>query len=155
LTAILTSPSLNVSVIFRSGSVLFTTVSTTKTLNCNALAASAVPAVLKGSRSSAITGREYELVSGGELRMSSSALEGVDTLPAAGRAKHAAHATVRASLHSASCFIVVSSHKCCDPPLTGGGLFIKFAIFGVREMINVHLQAWNQAGRTMHQLQGP
>src|SRR6516162_11882550 len=116
MIAILTSPSLNVSVIFRSGSVLFTTVSTTETLNCTVLAASAVPAVLKGSRSSAITGREYELVSGGELRMSSSALEGVDTLLAARRAKHAAHATVRASLHSVSCFIVVSSHNDCDPP---------------------------------------
>jgi hypothetical protein len=116
----LISPSLNVSVSFKFASVLFTTVSTTKTSNCTALAASAVPAVLKGSRSSAITGLEYELVSGGALRMSSSALEGTDTPPAARRAKHAAHATVRASLHSASCFIVVSSHKGRDPPLTGG-----------------------------------
>jgi hypothetical protein len=118
--AMLISPSLNVSVIFKSGSVLFTTVSTTKTSNCTAFPAWGLPAAFIGSKSSATTGREYEVVSGGELRTLSSAIEGVGKPPVAATARSAAQATVRASLHNASCFIVISSHNVCDPPpITG------------------------------------
>src|SRR6516164_576152 len=110
LTAMLISPSLNVSVSCKFESVLFTTVSTTKTSNCTGFPGSAVPAAVKGSKSSATAGREYEFVSGGELRRSSSALE-TETPPAVRIVRYAACTIARAVTRNLRCSIVVSSRE--------------------------------------------
>jgi hypothetical protein len=83
-----------------------TTVSTTKTSNCTAFPDRGLPAVFRGSKSSEIRGREYDVLSGGELRTLSSALADVTTNPVMATANSAVLATVLVSL----CIIIMSSY---------------------------------------------
>jgi hypothetical protein len=62
-------------------------------------ASPAVPAVLPKVKSSGTIGREYDVVSGGELRTSSSALADVTTKPVMPRAKSAVLARVLVPRH--------------------------------------------------------
>jgi len=103
LIAMLVSPSLNVSMNRKLGLVLSTTVSTTVKLM--PAASPAAPAVFPSVKSSGTTGLEYNAVSGGELRMLSSASTDV-TNPVMPKAKSTALAAGPMPLHSLRFFIL-------------------------------------------------